>query len=142
AVLAGPRNGVELPQLLSRTHVECADEPLRVVVGLDGASLPERGADNRDIARDRRRRVHANLTGLEIDLLLVAMYDADFQIDQSVLAERRDRRTGLGVQFREPITGGDIDDALVTASVGPVREAAARELARRKAGPLAFAHAV
>ena len=64
------------------------------------ASLPERGADDHDVAGDRRRRVQADLAGLEIDLLLVAVHDADLQIDDAVFAERRDRRAGLRVQLR------------------------------------------
>ncbi len=142
AVVAGPRNGVELPELLPRAHVEGADEPFRVVVGLDGAPLPEGGTDYGDVARDRRCRVHADFTGLEINLLLVAVHDADFQVDEPVLAERGDRRAGLRVQLREPIARRDVDDALVAAAVGPVGQASARQLTGREAGALPFTHAV
>src|SRR5439155_24151327 len=88
AVLAGPWNGVELAELLPRAYVERADEPFRVVVRLDGSSLPERGPDDRDVSRNRRRRMDANLAGLEINLLVGAVNSAYLQIDEAVLAER------------------------------------------------------
>src|SRR5438067_1242921 len=86
--LSGTRNGVELPELFAAAHVEGAHEPLGVVVRLDCAAFPERGADNRDIAGDRGRRVDADLPGLEIDLLLVAVNGADLQIDEAILGAR------------------------------------------------------
>jgi len=84
----------------------------------------------------------ADLPGLEIDLLLVAVNGADLQIDEAILAERHDRRAGLRVQLREPIAGRHVDDALIAAAVGPIGEAASRELARRDAGALALADTV
>src|SRR4030095_8294108 len=136
------RNGVELPELLPRTHVEGANKPFRVVVRLDRSPFSEGGADNRDVAGNRRRRVHANFTGLEIDLLLVAVDDTNLQIDEPVFAERGNRRTSLRVEFREAVACRDIDEALATAPVGPVRQAASRQLARGHAGPLAFPQAM
>ena len=84
----------------------------------------------------------ADLAGLEIDLLAGAEDDAFFQVDDAVLAEAGDRRAVLRVERDQPIAGRDVEDALVAAAVGPVREAAARELTRRDAGALAFAQAV
>src|SRR5439155_16794427 len=57
-------------------------------------------------------------------------------------AERGDWRAGLRAQLREAVPGRDIHDALVAAPVGPVRQAASRQLPWRDAGALAFAHAV
>src|SRR5258705_11791643 len=84
----------------------------------------------------------ADLTGLEIDLLFGAVHDAHFRIHEAVLAEGGDRRAGLRVELRKPVAGRDVDDALVAAAVGPVRQSAARQLPRREAGALALAHAV
>ena len=54
-------------------------------------------------------------------------------------AERADRRAGLRVERDEPIAGRDVENALVALAVGPVRDAAARQLARRGGGALPFA---
>src|SRR4029450_2949137 len=105
AELAGSRNSVELPELLPRAHVEGANKPFRVVVRLDRSPFSEGGANNRDVAGNRRSRVHANFTGLEIDLLLVAVDDTNLQIDEPVFAEPGNRRTGLRVEFGEAVAG-------------------------------------
>src|SRR5262245_66297415 len=47
SVLAWPWNGVELPELLARPHVERANQPLRVLVSLDLSSFTNRGCDQR-----------------------------------------------------------------------------------------------
>src|SRR5262249_26879863 len=59
-----------------------------------------------------------------------------------VVAERRDGPPVLRFESREPVAGRDVDDALVTASISPVRQAASRELTWCEAGPLAFAQTV
>ncbi len=64
------------------------------------------------------------------------------QIDDALVAERGDRLAGLRVQRDEPVAGRVIEDPLVAAAVGPVGDAASRELARRQAGALALAQAV
>src|SRR5439155_339641 len=73
-----------------------------------------------------------DLAAIEIDLLVLAADDDAFlQIEDAALAERRDRLAGLRAQFDESITDRVEDDAVVALAVGPVRESAARELARR-----------
>ena len=63
---------------------------------------------------------------------------ADLHVDDAVGAEAGDRHAGLRVQRDQAVAGRDVDDAVVTLAVGPVREAAARELARRVDGARAF----
>ena len=62
--------------------------PLVLLCVLDGHAFLERRADDDDVVDDGRRRVQADLAGLEIDLLAVADDRADLQIDDAVLAER------------------------------------------------------
>ena len=50
------------------------------------------------------------------------------------------RNAGLGVERNQMIAGRDRQDALVAFAVGPVRDAAARSLARRHFAALAFVH--
>ena len=143
AELARTRNRVELPELLAGPHVEGAHQALGVVVRRDGRAFAERDADDHDVSGDDRRRVNADLAGLEIDLLVVA-------VDDARPSGRRCRLlpndvigcAGLRVQRDEPIAGRHVEDALVALAVGPVRHAAARQLPRRHGGALAFAHAV
>jgi hypothetical protein len=70
------------------------------------------------------------------------MDDTDFQIDKPVLAEGRNRHARFCVEFREAVTSRDVDDALVAASISPIRQAASGELARGDAGALALSKAV
>ena len=99
----------------------------------------ERGADDHDVLCHGRRRVETDFTGLERDLLPLADDGADFQIDDAVLAELTDRRAGVRVQRHEVVARADEQHAIVALAVGPVGEAAARELPRRGNGarPLA-----
>src|SRR6185436_14315715 len=60
----------------------------------------------------------------------------------AALAERRNHRAGLGVERDQAVAGRHIEDALVALAVGPVGDAAARELARRDRGAVALAVAV
>ena len=74
---------------------------------------------------------------IEIDRLIVV----ELQVDDAVLAEAGDRDAGLGVERDQLIARRHVDDARFRA-VGPVREPAARELARRRFAALAFVLAV
>ena len=56
---------------------------------LDGQPLLERRADEYDVLDDRRRRVQADLAGLQVDLLALAVDDAFPHVDHAVLAEAR-----------------------------------------------------
>src|SRR5262245_278387 len=77
-----------------------------------------------------------------MDLLTRAADHAHLQIDDAVLAERRDHRAVLRVEGDQPVARGDVENALVAAAIGPVRDAAAGELSRRRAGARALAQAV
>ena len=72
----------------------------------------------------------------------VAEHRALLQIDDAVRAERADRRAVLRVERDQAVAGRDVEDAFVAAAVGPVRDAAARQLPRRDAGALSLAQAV
>src|SRR5712691_2563907 len=86
--------------------------------------------------------MHPDFAGLQIDRLALAFDGADLQIDDAVLAERRDERAVLRVELDEPVAGRHINDAVVAFAVGPVRHAAARELPRRDRRAPPFAKAV
>src|SRR5439155_10849914 len=88
------------------------------------------------------RRVKTDLALLQIDLLSLAEHGASLQIDEPALAERLHHRAVLRVQLDEAIAGRHVDDALVAFAVGPVRDAAAGELARRDGGAISLAVAV
>ena len=67
----------------------------------------------------------------------------DLEVDDAVGAEAGDGLAGLRVERDQAVAGGDVDDAVVTLAVGPVGQAAARQLARRPArGALALVQAV
>ncbi len=142
ARLSRPRNGVEPPDLLAGPDVERAHQALGVVVAGDGRALLHGGADDHHVAHHRRRGMDADLAGLEIDRLLGAAHDADFQINDAVGAEAIHQRAGLGVELDQAIAGGHVDDALVAGAIGPVGKPAAGELARRMSGARTFAQAV
>ena len=130
AEFAGARNRVEPPELLARAHVVRPHRALRVVVRRDRHAFSERRSDEHDVAGDDGRRVDADLAGLEVDLLVSPFDDTGLQIDDAARAERVDRLAGLRVERDEPVTGRHVQDALVAAAVGPVGDAAARELTR------------
>src|SRR5207244_5297631 len=97
-----------------------------------------RRADDDHVFHHGRRRMDADLARLEIDLLALAEHRADLEIDDPVLAERGDERSVLRAQLDEAIAGRHVDDPIVALAVGPVRDAASRELARRNGGALAL----
>jgi len=101
-----------------------------------GAGLVRR-ADNHHILGDGRRRMEADLAGDEIHLLIVVQ----LQIDDAALAEPGDRHAGPGIEGDEPIAWRDVQDPIVPA-IGPVREAATRELTRRGRAACALVLAV
>ena len=144
--LAGAGHRVEAPDLLAGAGVEGAHEALDVGAVEIAQALEHRGADDDHVVDDGRRRVQPDFTLLEIDLDLLAVladHHADLHVDDAVLAEAFDRLAGLGVERDQLIAGGHIDDAIVALAVGPVREAAAGELARSPAaGALALIQAV
>ena len=137
AELARPRNRVEDPQPLARLDVESADVALFVALAARHAAGQVRGADDDGVPGDDRCGVQTNLAGDEVHDLIVVL----LQIDDAVLAEARDRNAGLGIERDQPIAGRDVENPLV-AAVGPVRQAAAGELAGRRLAARAFALAV
>ena len=96
-----------------------------------------RGADDDDVLRDDRRRVQADLAVQRIDVLI----DVLLQIDDAVVAEALDAIAGARVERDHLIARRHIDDSCVVA-VLPIREPAARELARRDLTALAFVEPV
>src|SRR5207249_93086 len=111
--------------------VERPDDALRVVVRRDGRAFPEGRTDDHNVFRNRGRGVETDLACLQVDWLAIAEIRALLQIDDAVLAERADHAPGLGVERDETVARRDVQDAIVAAAVGPVRDAAARQLARR-----------
>ena len=139
AEFAGPRNGVELPKLFAGMDIEGKNHAFGGVVGLRGASFAECGAyENDAAARDRGRGVEADLAGVDVDGLAGAVDREAFEIDEPPGAEGANASAGMGVEGYELVTRGDINDAVVTFAIGPVRDAAAGELTRRIGGAGAF----
>ena len=138
AELARLRNRVEDPQALAGAHVVAADVALDVLLRARRAAGEVSGADDDDVVAERRRRVEADVGGLEIDAGLI---DFRFEIDDAVSSERGDRHAGFRVELDHVIAGGDGDDALVTLAVRPVGEPSARALPRSRRAALPLVHA-
>ncbi len=137
AELTRLRNRVEDPQPLPCPDVEPADVTLVVDLAARHAAGHVRGADDHRVSCDDRRGVQANLAFDGVDDLIVVL----LQIDNAILAEARDRNAGLCIERDEPVAGRDVENPFLTA-IGPVREAASRELARRLRTALPFALAM
>src|SRR5689334_2177297 len=90
--------------------------------------------DDDDVLRDHRRRMQTDFALHEVHRLVVVQ----LQVDDAVLSERRYRVAGLRVEREHLIAGRDVDDTVVAAPIGPVRETAPRELARRGLAAGAF----
>jgi hypothetical protein len=86
--------------------------------------------------------MHADFSRLEIDLRAYALHDPDFQVENAAIGERRDEGTVLRVKLDQPVTRRDVHNAVVASTVGPVRHAAARQLARRDRRTLSLAQTV
>src|SRR5438093_4658404 len=86
--------------------------------------------------------MNADFTALQIDLLVDPFHDADLQVNHAVLAERADRRAILRIESYQSIARRDVQHALITSSIGPVRHPAPRQLPRSDGCTLAFAQAV
>src|SRR5262245_19981336 len=114
------RNRVELPDLFAGADIERAHETFRVRAVAIAEAFEHRRADDHHVVDDGGCRVQADFTLLEIDLFVFADDDADLQVDDAVLTERRDWLAGLRIELDETIAGGDVDDAFVVSAVGPV----------------------
>src|SRR5436190_13068010 len=85
--------------------------------------------------------MNTDFAGHEIDLLSFAEDGALSQIDDAVPAERRNARAGPRVERDEAVSRRDVEDAFVPA-IGPVGDASARQLARRRGRTRALVLAV
>ena len=116
---------------------------LRVLVA---QPLGHRRLHDDDVVDDERRRVRADFARLERDLTLSCRHlpktTPSFRSTTPSLPNGGDRLAGLRVQLDEAIADRHVDDPLVALAVGPVRQAAARELARRHLRAPALVHAV
>ena len=120
AELTGLRNRVEDPAALAGSRVEGSHEALRVRAAPRRAAGAVRGADEDDVSGDDGRAVPGDIGGDRIELLVVVL----LQIDDPLLAESRQRRTGLRVEADELVADGHVENPIVAAAVGPVADAA------------------
>ena len=97
----------------------------------------ERGADEHDVLGDDGRRVQSDRCGDEIEVLI----ELRLQIDDALASEARDRLTGLRIEGHEAIAWRHVEDSFFPA-IGPVGQAAARKLSRRRRAARTFALAV
>ena len=82
-------------------------------------------ADDDHVTDDERRGVEPELGGVEVDLLI----GLELQVDDAVLAERRDGDAGLRVERQHPIAWRDVDHA-------PIGAVALAQYARPRPAPL------
>ena len=94
----------------------------------------EGAADDHHVARHRRGGVRADGAGDRVDPPPVGDKRRRLQVDGAVAAEVGYPRAGGGVERHQAEADGDVEDARVRA-VGPVRESAARQAARRSGRP-------
>ena len=132
--LAQLRNRVEDPQPLAGLDVEAADVALLVLLALGRTSRHVRGADDDGVLRDDGRRVEADFAGHRVHHLIVVL----LQIDDAVGAEIPHQLARHRVQGHELVARRHVEHAAIVLAVGPVGEAAARELARRGFAPGPF----
>src|SRR5262249_11055601 len=126
AEFARPWNRVENPETLPGLRVVTANVALLVRLAARRSARQVRRADDDDVADDEPRRVQAKFAGHEIHVLIVF----GLQIDDAVFAEGVNELTGLGVERDHLVARRHIKDPFF-ATVGPIRQAAPRELARR-----------
>jgi hypothetical protein len=93
--------------------------------------------DDDRVSGNRRRGMQTNLAGDKVDRLIVVQ----LQIDDATGAEARDRIAGFCVECDEAVARRHVENPFF-AAVGPVREAATRELPGRSRAALTFALAV
>src|SRR5579863_1735387 len=122
AELAGPRDGVKLQKFFASPYIKGANQALGVVVSSYGRTLLHGGADDYYVLHYGGRRMQADFAGLQIDLLIDPFDHADLQVHHAARTKRTDRSAGLGIELDQPVAGGHIEHALITISVGPVRD--------------------
>ncbi len=131
AWLSRPRHGVEQPPLLSRPHIKRAHVSGRAT----RHALRRHGADDDQVAVNRRRRGHAVL-------LALARVDARAQIEDSACTERPTQPPRRRVNRHEStVTRPREDRGLGAVGALPQRHTAMRRLARARSDPKTDRHA-
>ena len=75
--------------------------------------------------------MHADLSGLEVDLLVIPSHCAELEVDNATRPERLNQCSGLCIQLNQSITGRHIHNSLITSTIRPIRNATSRKLPRR-----------
>ena len=96
-----------------------------------------RGADDDHVFGDDGCGMKPDVAVHQIHILIVV----ELQIDDAVLAEAGDKSSGLRVERDQAVAGRHVQDSRVP-SVGPIRQAAPGEPARRRVAARAFVLAV
>jgi hypothetical protein len=86
-----------------------------------------RRTDDDGISGNHWSRMQADIGGLKIESLVII----ELQIDDAVLSEGLNGRTGLGIEGDQTIAGRHIKDPLLVSSIGPIGQPATRQVPRR-----------
>src|SRR5215471_3791560 len=81
------RNRIKLPELFAGPDIEGAHQTLRVVMRRYGGSLPHRGADDNHVLDHGRRRMKADFTSGEIDLLVNSLHHPNLEVYDTACTE-------------------------------------------------------
>ena len=136
-LFARSRDGVENPLSLAGPHVVTSDVAHRHFFGRRNAARRKSIADDDDISDDDSRRARADGIVHDVDVLV----EAFSEVDDAIPTEIRVGLSRLGIERNHVMRRRDEEEALVLA-VGPIGQAAARRLARRALGALAFLEAI
>ena len=68
--------------------------------------------------------MEADFPVLERNRRILSENHAIFQVHHAVAPERRNRLSGFSVQLDQPVSDGDVHDAVVSLAVGPKRKPA------------------
>ena len=91
------------------------------------------GAHDDRVAGHDRSGIEPDVGFYQVHLLVVIQ----LEIDDTILAEGRYRRTGPGIERDQPVALGDVQNSLLLA-VGPVGQAAAGKLPRSSRAASSF----
>src|SRR5215831_8177789 len=73
--------------------------------------------------------MQTGIARFQIDLLPGSVHDAELQVHDAVFSEIRNLLSGFCIQFNEPISWRDVEDAFILP-IGPIGQSAAGQLAR------------
>src|SRR6185295_9170487 len=133
AEFAGRGNGAKHPQPFAGADVEASREAGDEFPS--AGSTAERGADDDDVSHHRRWRGQRKIAFLRCPGLLESFPE----INDAVAAEGGDWTTGFRIELNELVAERDVDEPIVTAAVGPVRQtASARATIRRSTAARSF----